>query len=121
MIKPDYQWALECWREARAKHLAGRPNAASRDGTDRPPEREISGISVGDPRRSARRTLSGAPHPCTCEFRHDGRVKACPWCDAAELRQEIATIIAPGSRIGWKSYDKAERIIELLFDRLSEK
>lgn len=21
----DYQWALECWREARAKYLAGRP------------------------------------------------------------------------------------------------
>lgn len=28
MGKPDYYWALECWREARAKYLKGRPLSA---------------------------------------------------------------------------------------------
>jgi hypothetical protein len=29
MSKPDYHWALECWREARAKYLAGRTSCQS--------------------------------------------------------------------------------------------
>lgn len=45
---------------------------------------EDSGASVN-------RTLSGAYHPCACEFRHDGRVKACVWCEEIENEESRMT------------------------------